>query len=319
MLRRKFVSVALAATASVSFGRISFAAENLQIIVPADAGGIWDGLGRSMAEAMTAIGARNAGVENLPGEGGAAGLAHLIDREKGNANVLMVTGPTMLGASLMRNSSYSVSATTPIARLIGDYEAIIVPASSPIRSLADLTSVLKEDAGRLTIAGGAPGGTDHILSGLAVKASGGDISRLNYVPMASTSELLAAVLGGHATVGVGGYSEWTEAIASGKVKALGVSSPEKLTGVDVPTLKEQGLDVELASWHGVVAAPGIDAAAKQALSKAVEDTVKSDAWQGLLSQKKWANLYLAGDDFSKLLESENALTAEVLRDVGLLN
>jgi putative tricarboxylic transport membrane protein len=319
MLRRKFVSVALVSGMTAALGLGARAAENLRIIVPAEPGGLWDSLGRSIAEAMNASGSKNVAAENVAGEGGLAGLAQLVNQERGNGNLLMVMGPNMLATSLMRQSPFSIAQATPIARVIGDYEVLVVQANSSIRSLADLIPVLKDDAGRATIAGGAPGSTDHILSGLMVKAAGGDVSRLNYVPLPSTGEILAAVIGGYAAIGVGSYSEWAPAIASGKLRVLGISSPEKLEGVDAPTLKEQGLDVVLASWHGVVAPPGIDEASKQTLISAVEEAVKSDAWQAYRSEKKWTNSYLAGDDFAKQLEAENALTTDILRDVGLLN
>ncbi len=319
MLRRRVLSVALAAVLSVSsFATSAFAVNDLRIIAPAKPGGGWDGLARALADTMTAAGTTGVTVENVPGAGGTVGLAQLVEQEKGKGNVLMVNGLVMLGAILTNQSPVNLGMTTPIARLTGEYEVIVVPAASPLKTLADLSAALKADTGKVAFGGGSAGGTDHILAGLVAKAAGGDVTKLNYVPFSGGGEALAAILGGHVTAGISGYSEWAGQIASGELRVLGLSAAEKQAGIDAPTLKEQGLDVVLANWRAVVAAPGIDDASKAALLASIDATVKSDAWKKVLAEKKWTDLYLAGDDFAKLIEAENAATTDVLKAVGLV-
>ncbi len=319
MLRRTFVSVALAAMMAVSSIGSAQAVDNLRIIAPAKPGGGWDGLARSLAEVMTAAGAKGVTVENVPGAGGTVGLAQLVDQEKGKGDVLMVNGLVMIGAILTNNSPVNLGMTTPIARLTGEYEVIVVPAASEIKTLADLSAKLKADTGAVAFGGGSAGGTDHILAGLVAKAAGGDVTKLNYVPFSGGGEALAAILGGHVVAGISGYSEWAGQIASGELRALAISAPGKQAGIDVPTIKDGGLDVVLANWRAVVAPPGLDDAARKALLDSVDATVKSDAWKKVLADKKWTDLYLAGDDFAKLIEAENASTTEILKGVGLVN
>ena len=177
---------------------------------------------------------------------------------------------------------------------------------------------LKADPGAVAFGGGSAGGTDHILAGLVAKAAGGDVTKLNYVPFSGGGEALAAILGGHVVAGISGYSEWAGQIKSGELRALAISAPERQAGIDIPTLKEQGVDVELANWRAIVAPPGLDDAQKKALLDAVDAAVKSDAWKKVLADKKWTDLYLAGDDFAKLIEAENARVTEILKTVGLV-
>ena len=214
---------------------------------------------------MAAGGAKGVTVENVPGAGGTVGLAQLVDQEKGKPNVLMVNGLVMLGAILTNQSPVNLGMTTPIARLTGEYEVVVVPAASEIKTLADLAAKIKADAGSVAIGGGSAGGTDHILAGLIVKAAGGDVTKLNYVPFSGGGEALAAILGGHVVAGISGLSEWSGQIASGELRVLGISAPERQAGIDIPTLKEQGIDVELANWRAIVAPPGLDDAQKKAL------------------------------------------------------
>jgi len=321
MIRRTFshalFALSLMASASFLTGAAQ-AMDNLRIIAPAKPGGGWDQTARALAEVMAAGGAKGITVENVPGAGGTVGLAQLIDQEKGKPDVLMVNGLVMLGAILTNQSPVNLGMTTPIARLTGEYEVIVVPAASEVKTLADLAAKMKADAGSVAIGGGSAGGTDHILAGLVVKAAGGDVTKLNYVPFSGGGEALAAILGGHVVAGISGLSEWSGQIASGELRVLGISAPERQAGIDIPTLKEQGIDVELANWRAIVAAPGIDDAQKKALLDAVDQAVKSDAWKKVLADKKWTDLYLPGDQFAQLIEKENALTTEVLKSVGLV-
>jgi putative tricarboxylic transport membrane protein len=318
MLRRTLLASILAMALAGGISTPSFALNDLRIIAPAKPGGGWDQTARALAEIMTAAGATGVTVENIPGAGGTVGLAQLVEQEKGNANVLMVNGLVMLGAILTNQSAVNLSMTTPIARLTGEYEVIVVPASSELKTMADLAAKLKADAGAVAFGGGSAGGTDHILAGLVTKAAGGDVAKLNYVAFSGGGEALAAILGGHVVAGISGYSEWAGQIKSGELRALAISAPDRQPGIDVPTIKEQGLDVELANWRAVVAPPGIDDAGKKALLDAVDMTVKSEGWKKVLAEKNWTDLYLAGDDFAKLIEKENAVTTEILKTVGLV-
>lgn len=307
-----FVGVSGLATAS-------YALDDLRIIAPAKPGGGWDQTARALEEVIRASGgAKSVTVENVAGAGGTVGLAQLVDKEKGNANVLMVNGLVMVGAVLTNNSPATLDQVTPIARLTGEYEVIVVPAASELKTLADLVGKLKADAGSVAFGGGSAGGTDHILAGLVAKAAGADMTKLNYVPFSGGGEALAAILGGHVVAGISGYSEWEGQIRSGELRALAISAPVKQEGIDIATLKEQGVDVELANWRAVVAAPGIDDAGKKALLDVVDATVKSDGWKKILADKKWTDLYLPGDAFTALIKEENARTSEVLKTIGLV-
>jgi putative tricarboxylic transport membrane protein len=317
MLRRIFLGAMVAAT--FSFIPQANAVDNLRIIAPAKPGGGWDQTARALAEVMTAAGAKGVTVENIPGAGGTVGLAQLVDQEKGKGDVLMVNGLVMMGAILTNQSPVNLGMTTPIARLTGEYEVVVVPASSDIKSLQDLAAKIKADAGSVAIGGGSAGGTDHILAGLVVKAAGGDVAKLNYVPFSGGGEALAAVLGGHVVAGISGYSEWAGQIASGELRALAISAPERQPGIEVATFKEQGMAVELANWRAIVAPPELNPTDKTALLQAVDSAVKSEAWKKVLADKKWTDLYLSGDEFAKSIEAENAATTEILKGVGLVN
>jgi putative tricarboxylic transport membrane protein len=204
---------------------------------------------------------------------------------------------------------------TPLARLTGEYEIIVVPASSPHKTMADLVKAFKANPGGVSWGGGSAGGTDHILAGLIAKASGVDAAKVNYVPFKGGGEAIAAIVGGHVTAGVSGIGEFAEQIKGGRMRALAVSSPAKFDGY--PSLKEQGIDVELANWRGVFGAPGITAAQTDALIKIVRGATESASWKETLSKLGWSPIYLSGEPYKKFIDEDTKRIAGIIDSLGI--
>lgn len=322
MKRRDFIKVSAALAASTALpwaSEAQAALESLRVIAPAAPGGGWDQTARAIEEVVRALNLAGAvSVENVPGAGGTIGLAQLANKESGDAKVLMVMGLVMVGAILTNQSPATLDQSTPIARLTGEYEVLVVPAASELKTMADLSAKLKSDTASVSFGGGSAGGTDHILAGLITKATGADVTKLNYIPYSGGGEALAAILGGHVSAGISSLSEWEGQIKSGELRVLAISSAERLEGLDAPTLKEQGIDIELANWRGVVAPPGLDDAGKAALLDLVKQVHDSAEWKKILGDKKWTDLYLAGDEFAALVTEENKRTTEILKGIGLV-
>jgi len=291
----------------------------LKIIAPAAPGGGWDQTARSIQQALVAEKiVKSAQVINIAGAGGTVGLAQFVNGAKSDGNQLMVNGFVMVGAILMNKSPVSLSQVTPIARLTEETQVMVVPANSPIKNAKDLAEAVKKDVAKVTFAGGSAGGVDHIMAALFVGAAGGDASKVNYVPFSGGGESLAAILGGKVTAGISGYSEYEGQIKAGKLRAIGVTSPQRLPGADVPTFKEQGVDLVLTNWRSVVGAPGLTDAQKKTLAELVEKLVKSKSWKDILKQKGWDDAYMPADRFAKFLADEEKRVGGVLRTVGLV-
>ena len=291
----------------------------LKIVAPAAPGGGWDQTARSIQQALIAEKlVKNAQVLNIAGAGGTIGLAQFINGAKGDGNQLMVNGFVMVGAILMNKSPVSISQITPIARITEETQIMVVPANSPIKTAKDLAELTKKDVAKVTFAGGSAGGVDHIMAALFVGAVGADASKVNYVPFSGGGESLAAILGGKVTVGISGVSEYEGQIKAGKLRAIGVTSLNRLPGIDAPTFKEQGIDLVLTNWRSVFAAPGINDAQKKALGDLIATMVKSKSWKEILQAKGWDDAYMAGDDFAKFLDGEQKRVAGVMKTVGLV-
>jgi putative tricarboxylic transport membrane protein len=204
---------------------------------------------------------------------------------------------------------------TPLARLTGEYEIIVVPANSPHKSMGDLVKAFKANPGGVSWGGGSAGGTDHILVGLIAKEAGVDPAKINYVPFKGGGEAIAAIVGGHVTAGVSGIGEFAEQIKGGRMRALAVSSPSRVDSFQ--TLKEQGLNVELANWRGVFGAPGITTAQRDALIKIVRGATESKAWKDTLEKLGWSPIFLGGDAYKKFIDEDTKRIAGIINSLGI--
>ncbi|MEC9462174.1 MAG: tripartite tricarboxylate transporter substrate binding protein [Pseudomonadota bacterium] len=294
-------------------------AADYTIMAPAAPGGGWDQTARSLQQVMQSEGiSGNVQVVNVPGAGGTIGLAQFASQQKGNPNALIVGGYVMVGAILTNQSPVTLADVTPIARLTGEYEAVVVPANSDIQNIGQLIEKLKADPGSVSWAGGSAGGVDHIGAGLIAKAAGVDPTKINYIAYSGGGEALAAILGGQVTVGISSYGEFQAQVAAGTLRLLAVSSAERIEGADAPTLKESGLDVVLQNWRMVAAAPGLTDEQKAAVAADVEKLAKSAAWQETLKTKNWQDTYLAGAAFDEQLAKDITATEAILKDIGLV-
>jgi putative tricarboxylic transport membrane protein len=181
--------------------------------------------------------------------------------------------------------------------------------------MKDLMAKFKANPGSISWGGGSAGGTDHILAGLLASAVGVEPGKVNYVPFKGGGEAVAAIIGGHVSVGVSGLSEFAQHIQSGKMRALGVSSHEKMG--NIPSLKEQGYDVELANWRGIFGAPGITKEQQAALVKAVEAATKHASWAETLKKQDWTAYWLAGDAYGAFIQSEIKRIGVILAGLNL--
>jgi putative tricarboxylic transport membrane protein len=288
-------------------------------MAPAAPGGGWDQTARSIQQVLMQSGAaKSVQVTNVPGAGGSIGIAQLVNNSKGDGNQLMVNGFVMMGALLTNKSPVTLEQVTPIARLTAEAEAIVVPPDSPIKSVQDLVAAIKADPSKVRWAGGSAGGVDHIAAGLFAKTAGADPTRINYIPFSGGGEALAAILGGKVTAGISGLGEFESQIKTGKLRLIAVTAPTQREGMATPTLKDQGVDLEITNWRSVVAPPGISTDQRKALTETIDKMVKSPAWQEVLKVKGWDDAYLSGDDFAAFLKAENARVREVLTSIGLV-
>lgn len=316
----RLLAAAALGTLALSAAPASQGAElrKLEIIAPANPGGGWDQTARTIQGLLQEAGlVSTVQVVNVPGAGGTIGLAQFVTTKKGKGDTVLLAGQTLQGAIITNKAPVSLDQVTPLARLVGEYEIVVVPVDSPIRTLDDLMAKVKADPQSVSWGGGSVGSTDHILAGLMMQAVGADLSKLNYIAHSGGGEALASILGGHVTVDISGYGEFGPQVDAGKLRALAISSDERMPGVDVPTLKEQGVDVSFFNWRGLWAPPGIRDADLKALTTAVESLLASPAWKETLQKRQWVDLAQPAAEFAAFVKDDRTKMEKILTDLGL--
>jgi putative tricarboxylic transport membrane protein len=292
----------------------------LTIIAPAAPGGGWDQTARVLQQVLARVEPETTvQVENVAGAAGTIGHARFVSSERGDPDALLVTGLVMVSGIITNRAPVSLADTTPIARLTGEYEVIVVPAGSPWHTLGELVSAFKSAPASLAWGGGSAGGTDDLLVRLIAEAIGVPPNQANYIAFPGGGAALAALLGEQVAAGVSGYGEFAGQIESGALRLLAVSSPARVDGINAPTLREQGIAIDLANWRGVVAPPGLTDAERDALIARIERLAASTEWRAVLQRNGWSDLLLTGAPFRQFLLSEQHRIEQVLHQLETAN
>lgn len=311
------VVAGLALVNAAASGGEATARSKLVLMAPAAPGGGWDGFARESQQALKSGGVvNNAQVVNVPGAGGTIGLSQFVQMH-GRHDMLMVTGGVMVGAIELSDSESTFDDIVPIARLADDFAVLVVPAKSEFKTLDDFVKRWKENPGGTSISGGSLGSIDHLLTGLVAQKVGIDPIETNYIAYSGGGEALTSMLSGTTVGGMSGYNEVADQIESGSLRALAISSEERLPGVDIPTFKEQGVDASMANWRGVAAAPGITEEQKQEFVDIVSEYRQTEHWQGALERNSWTDSFMTGDEFEEFIDSEVAVTKDIVEGLGL--
>ena len=321
MRRDTFLKSLAALAAAGALPLSAQAASAIKMMLPANPGGGWDTTGRALGKALQDAGvASSVTYDNKGGAAGAIGLAQFVNGSKGDPNAMMVMGAVMLGGIITGKPPVNLTQATPLARLTSEYNVFVLPANSPYKSMAEVVAQLKKDPGSIKWGGGSRGSTEHIAAAMIAREVGVDPAKINYVAFRGGGEAISAILGGNVTVGGSGFSEFAEYIATGKMKPIGVTAGQRLKGAagNIPTLKEQGINVEIGNWRGVYGAPGISKAQRDELIAQIEKATKSKAWAESLQKNDWTPAWLAGDAYGKFVDDEFASLRATMAKSGMI-
>ena len=319
MRRDTFLKSLAAMAAAGALPLSAQAAANLKMMIPANPGGGWDTTGRALGKALQESGVATAVTfENKGGAAGAIGLAQFVNGAKADPNALMVMGAVMLGGIITGKPPVTVTQATPLARLTSEYNVFVVPAESALKSMKDVVEQMKKDPGSVKWGGGSRGSTEHIAAAMLAREVGVDPSKINYVPFRGGGEAVAAILGNNVTVGGSGFSEFQQYIDSGKMRAIAVTSAVRLKGINIPTMKEQGYNVEIGNWRGVYGAPGITPEQSKVLIEMIVKATKTKSWAESLDKNSWTPALQTGKEFGDFVDREFASLRATMVKAGMI-
>ncbi|BBZ62518.1 Bug family tripartite tricarboxylate transporter substrate binding protein [Mycolicibacterium monacense] len=251
-------------------------------------------------------------VQNRPGGIGAQFLATMVEQCRGKDDQVSVTSLSMMMNELRGLSEYGYTDVTMIARLMTEYYVVVTGAGSPYKNLTDVMAAVKADPA-------VPIGAatdDQAPFDLLVAAAGGDPSTINYVPFEGGGDQSTALRNGEIPVAITGISEVVDQVKSGEFTALGVLSEERLPNLDVPTAREQGLDVTLSNWRGLYGPPDMPQFAVAYWQTALGEMVRSPTWQQIAARSHFTTTFMTGDEFQTFLAETQEDVKTALEEAG---
>lgn len=325
--RRSALFAAFLSATAIGFGTVAHAhehggpIESIHFLIPGGAGGGWDGTARGTGEALTNAGlVGSTSYENMSGGGGGKAIGYLIENADSQHGTLMVNSTPIVIRSLTGVFPHNFRDLTLVSGTIGDYAAIVVGKDSPVNSMKDLLEAYKADTSGTAIGGGSvPGGMDHLVAAMVMKAAGEDPTAVKYIPYDAGGKAMAALLSGEISALSTGFSEAVELAAAGEIKIIGVTSDERVdASPDAMTMKEQGIDTTFVNWRGFFAAPGLPDDQLAAYQKAIAAMYDTDEWEEVRARNGWVNIHNSGDDFKTFLEGQETVIGDLMKELGFL-
>lgn len=308
----------LISACGVTRGGDGQANRRISMYIPNSPGGGYDLTGRAAARVLEdeELSGRFE-VTNVIGAGGTVAMQRLLN-ERGVEDLVMAMGLGVVGATYTNESKARVSDATPIARLIEDQEALIVPKDSPYKTVQDLVEAWKADPKSVTIGGGSsPGGPDHLFPMQLAKTVGVDPKQVKYIVYDGGGPLTSALLGKKIDVGTSGPSEFEGQLKDGSLRILAVSGEERMENLDAPTLKESGIDMTFVNWRGILAPPGISDEARDELVEMFTEMHATQGWKDVVERNGWIDSFATGEEFATFLKEQDERVETTLKELGL--
>ena len=282
------------------------ALEHLTLVVPSNPGSGWDSTAQVMKRVLEGEGiVGSVEIENTPGGGGLPGISKFISSRHADGQALLVGGMAMVGAAVSRHALAAFNEMVPIAQLTSDADVVVVPASSPYRSLDDLLGAMRRNPEAMRWAGGLVGGSDHPTMWVLARAAGVVPELMRYESFQGATEVSAQLASGRFSAGIAGYSEFDRLIRSGQLRGLAIVSRQPLEGVNIPTFRQLGIaGVSIANWSGAFAAPGVSESSRSRLADAIQRMVSSERWRAAVAQFHLRSVYLGNAEFYQLVRQE---------------
>ena len=295
--------------------------DKIHFLIPAGAGGGWDGTARGVGEALTKSKLiKRVSYQNMSGGGGGRGIAYLIKTVRRQQETLLVNSTPILIRSLQKVFPHTFRDLTPVAAVIADYGVFATRPDSEFQRWEDVVTAFRANPRQLRVGGGSGRRSmDGLVAALAFKAAGGDPKTVRYIPYDGGGKALAGLLSGETEVLSTGLGEALEQHKAGQVRILAITAEERSAAVpEVPTLKELGYDATFVNWRGFFGPPGLSEAEVSTYAGLLKRMYETPAWEKVRTRNGWEDLFKPGKEFSAFLERQEKVIGELMSELGFL-
>jgi tripartite-type tricarboxylate transporter receptor subunit TctC len=250
-----------------------------------------------------------------PGGGGAVGYNHVKGTAADGYNIVWNSN-SVSTAHIQGNMALTYKDFSPIARISIEPVTVAVRTDSGWKSLKDIAEATKKKPDKLKVGMSGPGSFTHVVAAALMGALGlGD--KVIYVPYPG-GKAPTELLGGRIDVAVQFPGQFVSHVKAGTVRLVAVTGSERVAQMkDVPTAKEQGVEVELSMWRGLAAPAGTPPAALKKLEEAAKKATESAAFKDALSKLGAEVSFLDHDAFGKLIVTDDARLDKIMSGLGL--
>jgi putative tricarboxylic transport membrane protein len=289
----------------------------IEAVVHTGPGGGSDIFARAIAELMEKdkLLPQRLQVVNKSGGNSATAMAYLTEKKGDTHTIGFFTGVWVTNPLTTTEAKVTVKDLTPIARLVLEPAVVAVKADSPYKNMKDLIEAAKKKPGQLKQSGGSVTGRDNLVRLVIQKATG---TKWVYVSFPSGGERISNLLGGHVDLMVIEPQEAGEHIKAGNMRVIAALTEKRLASFpDVPTLKEQGIDVPvIPQARGVLAPPGVPKDVIQYWEGVFDRFSNSAGWKKYLEQNQFEDGYMKGPELNKFIDALTVQMREVLKEAG---
>ncbi len=295
-----------------------------ECIAPANPGGGWDFTCRQIGKVMYDIKAidKPMQVTNMAGAGGGLAFNHVV-AERNNDEDLIVAASSATTTRLAQNAYAGMTADQ--VRFVGaigaDPGVIVVGAKSPYKSLGDLIDAVKANPDDVAFAGGsAVGGFDHLKALMVLEEAGvNDITKVKYISFNAGGDAITQTIGGFTQAMTGDMSEVVGFLKSGDIRVIAVLTEERVPGFeDIPTAKEQGIDVVAVNWRGLYIPKGVSDETFDMWAERLQKVADSEEWKKIMADNGLAPFTKVGNDFQSYIDSIVAKVRTMSQQLGII-
>lgn len=295
--------------------------KNVEIVVGSAPGGSNDKTARQVEKILTGKQLVNSSltVVNKPG-GGSTIAFNYVNQHVGDAHYLMIGTTALLSNHIVGTSKLSYHDFTPIASLFNDYVVFAVNADSPIKTGKELAERLKKDPKSIAIGFATTlGSHNHIAAGRLMKAVGGNARDLKVIAYKGSADAITNLLGGHIDLVTTAAGNVSGHVAAGKLRVVGVSADRRFPGAlaDIPTWKEQGVDLVYGGWRAIMGPKGLSPAQVAYWETVLRKATEAPEWKTDLERNYWSDDFVPSAQFRKDLDKDYAAMKAVLTELGL--
>jgi putative tricarboxylic transport membrane protein len=320
-IARAACAALLAVTAAAASAQSWTPQKNVEIIVGSAPGGSNDKTARTVERILTQNKLTPTSITVVNRPGGGSNIAFtVVSQRKGDAHTLLVGTPSLLTNHITGSGTLNHRDFTPIASLFNDYIVFVVNAASPIKTGKDLAERLRKDPKSLAIGFATTlGSHNHIAAGLFMKTLGGNPRELKVIAYKGSADAITNLLGGHIDLVTTAAGNVAAHVESGKLRVVGVAAEKRFPGAlaQIPTWKEQGVDLVFGGWRAIFAPQGITREQVAFWEGALRKATTVAEWRADIERNYWADDFVTGAAFMKQLDQEYASMRAVLVDLGL--